>query len=212
MNHTTIEDAFHWRYATKKYTSQKVSEDKINQILEAVNLAASSCGLQPYRVFVISNPEMRSKLGEGSFNGQIIASSHLLVFAAFNTIDKDYIEEYVEMSEKQRNLPKGAMNDFKNAVANNFENTSAEADAIWSSKQAYIGLGTALIAAAELKIDATPMEGFDREKFDSILGLKEKGLHATVILSLGYRDAGNDYLAGINKVRLPIEEFSTFIK
>lgn len=116
------------------------------------------------------------------------------------------------MMEKQRNLPEGAMNEYKNVLLNHFKPLSPEENSVWSDKQAYIGLGTALIAAAELKIDATPMEGFEPNQFDELLGLKEKGLHTSVILSLGYRDAPNDFLANAKKVRLPIEEFSTFIK
>ncbi|MDM8173113.1 MULTISPECIES: nitroreductase family protein [Olivibacter] len=200
-----------WRYATKKYSTEKVSEEKINQILEAINLTASSCGIQPYRVLVVSNPEIRAKLGAGSFNGQIVNSSHLLVFAAFNEISTTYIEEYIKMAEKQRNLPEGGMANFTEKLVNYFSANTAEANAVWASKQAYIGLGTALLAAAELKIDSTPMEGFDAAQFDEVLGLKEKGLHTAVILSLGYRDAENDYLVDMPKVRLPIEEFSAFV-
>mgnify|MGYP003578276720 CR=1 FL=1 len=200
-----------WRYATKKYNAEKVSEEKVNQILEAINLTASSCGIQPYRVLVVSNPEIRAQLGAGSFNGQILNSSHLLVFAAFNEISTTYIEEYIKMAEKQRNLPEGGMDDLKNKLINYFSANSAEANAIWANKQAYIGLGTALVAADELKIDTTPMEGFDAQQFNEVLGLKEKGLHAAVILSLGYRDAENDYFANMAKVRLPIEEFSAFV-
>lgn len=200
-----------WRYATKKYSTEKVSEEKINQILEAINLTASSCGIQPYRVLVVSNPEIRAKLGAGSFNGQIANSSHLLVFAAFNEISTTYIEEYIKMAEKQRNLPEGGMANFTEKLVNYFSANTAEANAVWASKQAYIGLGTALLAAAELKIDSTPMEGFDAAQFDEVLGLKEKGLHTAVILSLGYRDAENDYLVDMPKVRLPIEEFSAFV-
>lgn len=201
-----------WRYATKKYTEEKVSEGKINQIIEAINLTASSCGIQPYRVFVISDPELRAKLGEGSFNKQIAGSSHLLVFAAFNDISREYIEEYIQMGERQRNLSAGAMDELKNTLISYFGPNGTEANATWSNKQAYIGLGTALIAAAELKIDTTPMEGFDPKRFDDLLGLEEKGLHTTVILSLGYRDTENDYLANMAKVRLPVDEFSTFVK
>jgi nitroreductase len=200
-----------WRYATKKYSTEKVSEEKINQILEAINLTASSCGIQPYRVLVVSNPEIRAELGAGSFNGQIVNSSHLLVFAAFNEISTTYIEEYIKMAEKQRNLPEGGMANFTEKLVNYFSANTAEANAVWASKQAYIGLGTALLAAAELKIDSTPMEGFDAAQFDEVLGLKEKGLHTAVILSLGYRDAENDYLVDMPKVRLPIEEFSAFV-
>lgn len=197
-----------WRYATKKYSQEKVSGDKVQQILEAVNLSASSCGIQPYRIFVISNQELKARLAEGSFNGQIAESSHLLVFAAFNMITTEYIEEYISMAERQRNLPSGAMSDMKNMMVNYFAGNSDEANAIWAEKQAYIGLGTALIAAAELQVDSTPMEGFDPQQFDTLLGLQEKGLHTAVILSLGYRDAANDFLAGMLKVRLPLDEFA----
>jgi len=200
-----------WRYAVKKYSDEVVSEEKIDQIIEAINLTASSCGIQPYRLFVIANSELRQKLGEGSFNSQIYASSHLLVFAGFNKITNEYITNYVEMMERQRNLEHGALNILKDTLISYFSTQTYEQNAIWSSKQAYIGLGTALIAAAELKVDATPMEGFNPKLFDDILGLSEKGLHASVIASLGYRDAENDYLAAVSKVRLPINEFSTKI-
>lgn len=197
-----------WRYAVKKYSEDLVSEEKIDQIIEAINLTASSCGIQPYRLFIITNSDIRQKLGEGSFNSQIYASSHLLVFAGFNKITDDYISNYVEMTERQRNLEEGALNDLKNTLISYFSTQTPEQNAVWSSKQAYIGLGTALIAAAELKVDATPMEGFNPKLFDDVLGLSEKGLHASVIMSLGYRDTENDYLASVSKARLPINEFS----
>jgi nitroreductase/dihydropteridine reductase len=200
-----------WRYAVKKYSDELINEDKIDQIIEAINLTASSCGIQPYRLFVITNPEVRQKLAMGSFNAQIQASSHLLVFAALNNITSEYIADYIAMMEEQRNLENGALDGLKNALTSYFPTMTSEQHAIWSSKQAYIGLGTALIAAAELKVDATPMEGFDPKAFDDILSLSEKGLHASVIVSLGYRDTSNDYLASMPKVRLPINEFSTKI-
>jgi nitroreductase/dihydropteridine reductase len=200
-----------WRYAVKKYSEETVSEDKVDQIIEAINLSASSCGIQPYRLFVITDPDVRQRLAEGSFNTQIQASSHLLVFAGLNNITSEYIANYVSMMEEQRNLEPGAMKAFKDVLTANFSAQTPEQNAIWSSKQAYIGLGTTLIAAAALKVDATPMEGFDPKLFDEVLNLSEKGLHASVIISLGYRDAINDYLASMRKVRLPIDEFSTKI-
>ena len=200
-----------WRYAVKKYSDELVSEDKIDRIIEAVNLTASSCGIQPYQLFVITNPNVRQRLGEGSFNEQIHASSHLLVFAGFNEITNEYITDYVEMMEQQRNLAKGGLNVFKDTLIDYFSVQTPEQNMIWSDKQAYIGLGTALIAAAELKVDATPMEGFDPKLFDEVLSLSEKGLHASVILSLGYRDEANDFLVSMPKARLPINEFSVRI-
>ena len=200
-----------WRYAIKKYTDELVTEDKIDQIIEAINLTASSCGIQPYRLLVITNSEVRQRLAEGSFNAQIQDSSHLLVFAGLNTITSEYIADYVVMMEEQRNLESGALNGLKDMLIVYFSPQTPEQNAIWSDKQAYIGLGTALIAAAELKVDATPMEGFDPKLFEDVLGLSEKGLHASVIISLGYRDTSNDYLASMQKVRIPINEFSSKI-
>ena len=197
-----------WRYAVKKYSDAVVSEDKIDHIIDAVNLTASSCGIQPYRLIVITNPETRQKLGEGSFNLQIQASSHLLVFAGFNSITSEYITDYTAMMEKQRKLDSGALGTYRDTLVSFFSTQTPEQHSIWSDKQAYIGLGTALIAAAELKVDATPMEGFNAEAFNNILGLTEKNLHTSVIISLGYRDAESDYLASAPKVRLPVNEFS----
>lgn len=197
-----------WRYAVKKYSDESVSEDKIDKIIEAINLTASSCGIQPYRLFIITNPEIRQRLGEGSFNAQIHASSHLLVFAGFNEITTNYIKDYVEMVERQRNLENGGLKTLEDTLIDYFSTQTPEQNSIWSDKQAYIGLGTALIAAAELKVDATPMEGFDPKLFDEVLSLSEKGLHASVIMALGYRDVDNDFLASVSKVRLPINEFS----
>jgi len=200
-----------WRYAVKKYTDERVSENKIDQIIESVNLSASSCGIQPYRLIVVTNPEVREKLAQGSFNSQILDSSHLLVFAGFKNISSEYIADYVAMMEEQRALEAATLNSLKDAVTSFFATQTPEQHAVWSAKQAYIGLGTALIAAAELKVDATPMEGFDPELFNKVLGLSEKNLHASVIIALGYRDAANDYLASMPKVRLPINEFSSRI-
>ena len=197
-----------WRYAVKKYSDESVSEDKIDRIIEAVNLTATSCGIQPYRLFVITNPEVRQRLGEGSFNAQIHTSSYLLVFAGFNEITTDYITSYIEMMDLQRNSERGGLKILKDTLIDYFSPQTPEQNTIWSDKQAYIGLGTALIAAAELRVDATPMEGFDPKLFDEVLGLSEKGLHASVIMSLGYRDTDNDYLALAKKVRLPIDEFT----
>jgi len=201
-----------WRYAVKKYSDEMVSEDKVDQIIETVNLTASSCGIQPYRLIVITNPEIREKLAAGSFNTQIKSSSHLLVFAAFNEITSEYIVDYVAMMEAQRQLENGALSELSDTLKSYFSTQTTEQHALWSSKQAYIGLGTALIAAAELKIDATPMEGFNPQVFNDVLGLTEKNLHTSVIVSLGYRDAANDYLASMAKVRLPIAEFSYKVK
>ena len=205
-----IED-LNWRYATKKYSTQKVNGDDLEKIIDAINLSASSTGIQTYRLFVIENPEMRKELGSDSFNPQIVEASHLLLFAAFDSISQEAIDNYIRLVAKVRDMRVEDLADFKSKLGGLLLRTDDE-NFIWSAKQAYIALGTGLIAAANLQIDATPMEGFNAEKFDEILGLKEKGLKSVVLLALGYRDEENDKYAKLKKVRVPKEEFVIRIK
>ena len=205
-----IED-LNWRYATKKYSTQKVSEDDLGKIIDAIGLSASSAGIQPYRLFVIEDPEMRKELGSDSFNPQIVEASHLLLFAAFDSISQETIDNYIRLVAKVREMPVEDLAGFKSALGALLTRTDDE-NFIWSAKQAYIALGTGLIAAAALHVDATPMEGFNTEKFDEVLGLKEKGLKSVVLLALGYRDEENDKYAKLKKVRVPKEEFVIRIK
>lgn len=201
-----------WRYTTKKFSDKEVDQDKVNQIVEAINLSATSTGLQPFRLFVLKNKTIQKLLGEGSFNSQISEASHLLVFASFEKITQNHIDDYMNLITMERGTPISELDEFKKALTSNFiEKNTQEENAIWSAKQAYIALGTALIAAAELKVDSTPMEGFDPDKFDKLLKLKEKGLKSVVLLALGYRDAPNDWNANLKKVRLPINKFATEI-
>lgn len=204
-------DDLKWRYATKKFRNKSVPDDDLEKIIEAINLSASSIGLQTYRLFVIENQELKKTLGEGSFNSQIADSSHLLVFAAFDSIRKETIDHYINLVAKERETPLSDLADLKNTISNYLLARTDEENFNWSTKQAYIGLGTGLIAAANLKIDATPMEGFDSEKFDQLLGLKEKNLKSVVLLALGYRDEEKDYLAGLKKVRISKQEFATTV-
>ena len=194
-----------WRYATKAYNNIKVTEEKIDQILEAINLSASSCGLQSYRVFVVSNPEIQKKLGADSYNGQISSCSHLLVFAAFTDMSLTYIDDYMAMTEKQRGLDAGALSGFRNGLHSYFSAINEEQKSIWAAKQAYIALGVLLSAAADMEIDACPMEGFQPGKFDEILGLNKLGLTSVVIAPVGFR-SDEDVYSKQAKVRRPVEE------
>lgn len=202
-------DDLKWRYATKKFSDKRVADEDLEKIIEAINLSASSVGIQPYRLIIIDNPSLKKDLAEGSFNSQIAEASHILVFAAFASIRKKHISDYMKLISKVRDTPIEALADFEHAISNGLLPQTDTDNFIWSAKQAYIGLGTALIAAAQLKIDSTPMEGFNAERFDELLGLKERNLKSVVTLALGYRDEEKDYLANQKKVRLPIEDFST---
>jgi nitroreductase/dihydropteridine reductase len=206
-----LQDTLSWRYAVKKYSDLRVEDDKIRRILEATNLSASSVGIQPYRVLVVEDKDLRVQLGAGSFNTQIAEASHLLVFAAYANIDQSMIDDYMARTATIRSMPLEHLTDFKTKLESFLLARTAEENFNWAARQTYIALGTALIAAAAEKVDSTPMEGFDAEQVDRILGLKEKGLRSVVLLSVGYRDEAGDWLAPLQKVRLDVEEFAPVV-
>lgn len=205
-------DALRWRYATKKYSEKKIPDEKLNRIISSIHLSASSFGMQPYRIFVIENQKLRKELSMFSFNPQVTEASHLLVFAAFDSINKKRIQEYLELIAKERDIPLQSLAVFKEKVLDGLLLKSDEENFNWAAKQAYLALGTALVAAATEKIDATPMEGFNAENFDDLLGFKEKGLRTVVIMSLGYRSQNDDSYSKTKKVRWLKDEFVTVLK
>lgn len=194
-------DNLKWRYATKKMNGEKVSEEKLNAILNAIQLAPSSFGLQPYTVLVISDPAVKEKLTPASYGQtQIADSSHLIVFATWTGVSAEQVDTFIADIATKRNMPLEALNDYKGYINSSIADLSDEQKAVWNAKQAYIGLGIGLAAAAEQQVDATPMEGFVPAQYDEILGLTELKLTATVIMALGYRHEG-DWLAALPKVR-----------
>lgn len=191
-----------WRYATKKFdSSRKISEIELDQLLEAIQLSASAYGLQPYQVFVITNPGLREKLKPAAWNqSQITEASHLLVFANLTEIDKVYVDGYLDSIAETRNQTREDLSGLEKMLDNTVLKFSPEKKNQWATNQTYIALGNLLAAAANLKIDACPMEGFEALKFDEILGLKEKGLTTAVIATLGYRSS-EDQQQHAKKVR-----------
>ena len=202
-----------WRYATKKMDSAKtVPEAKVDQILEAIRLTASSSGLQPYEVFVITNKDIRQKIKAISNDqSQVTDCSHLLVFAAWDTYTAERINTAFDMTETIRNFTSESGTAYRQMLLKAYPAKDPEVNFTHTAKQAYIGLGTALIAAAYEQVDCTPMEGFNPSALDEILNLKEKGLRSVVMLPLGYRKADEDWLVSLKKVRKPKEAFVTRI-
>ncbi|WP_127019907.1 NAD(P)H-dependent oxidoreductase [Rheinheimera mangrovi] len=202
-----------WRYATKKFDpSQVVSQDKIDFILEAIRLSATSSGLQPYEVLVITNKAIREQIKPHAWNqGQITDSSHLLVFAAWDNYTAERINTMFDLTNDIRGFKNEGWENYRAMLLNTYPQRDAETNYQHAARQAYIGLGSALIAAAELKVDSTPMEGFDPVKVDEILGLKEKGLRSVLLLPLGYRADEGDWLVKLQKVRRSREHFVTEI-
>ncbi len=200
-----------WRYATKKMNGATVPDEKIEAVLDAIQLAPTSSGLQPFTVFIISNKELRAKIQPIALGQrQITDCSHLLVFANWENYTLEKIGNVFSYILSERGLPLSAMDNYKNGLWGMYSNLPNDWHANHAAKQVYLAIGIALVAAAEQKIDATPMEGFDANALDTLLNLKEKGLKSTSLLALGYRDSENDWLVNMKKVRKPKSEL--FIK
>jgi nitroreductase len=196
-----------WRYAVKKMNGNVVSDEKIETLLDAIRLSASGFGLQPYQIFVIQNPELKAKIQPIAYGQpQTVESSHLLVFAAWNEVTEEKIDAFMNLVAETRGLPLEALSDYRGAIAGSMLGRPKEMQANWAARQVYLAMGTALTAAAELKIDTTPMEGFAPAKLDELLGLEAKGLHSVLMLAIGERDEANDYMVNAAKVRTPSNE------
>ncbi|MGM0946717.1 MAG: nitroreductase family protein [Bacteroidota bacterium] len=207
---TTI-DSLNWRYAAKRMNGQQVPSDKLENILESIRLTATSNGLQPFTVLVIEDKETRQELFKSAVKQpQVVEGSHLLVFAAWKNLRPEQIDSYFEMVYEERGLAKGSLDQYSNFLKDNFARQSEDEIFNWSSKQAYIALGTALVAAAEEKVDSTPMEGFNPSEVDRILQLSEKGMGAASLLALGFRDDTADHMVNAKKVRRSKEQL--FVK
>ena len=197
----SIIKALHWRYATKRMNGTKIPKEKLDRILESIALAPTSFGLQPYSIIVIENKEILELIKPIAMGQpQITEASALLVFAVWDTLTLEKIEDYIALISKERNVTVASLKDMQAVIAAQLKNSTSD-NFIWNSKQAYIALGFALVAAAVEEIDSTPMEGFDKNLLDDLLKLKEKGLRSSVIMTLGYRDSKNDYLVNLKKVR-----------
>ncbi|MEG1228077.1 MAG: NAD(P)H-dependent oxidoreductase [Flavobacterium sp.] len=204
---STLLENLNWRYATKKFdATKKISAADLNTLKEAVRLAASSYGLQPFKVVLVENPEIREKLKAAAWGQtQITDASNLFVFANDLNAGPESVAAYIKNISETRGLPTEALGGFADMMNGVISNLSQEAKNIWTSKQTYIALGTLLAAAAELKIDATPMEGFNPAQFNEILGFDKLGLNAAVIATVGYRH-DEDEAQHYKKVRKSQEE------
>jgi nitroreductase len=202
-----IIDALNWRYATKAYdTSKKLSEDQVNTLIESVRLTPSSYGLPVYKVIHVKDAETREKLKAVSWDQpQITDASDLFVFAVKTDINEASVDEFINMTATTKGVPVESLEGYAGMIKGTLNSLSEEHKEAWAARQAYIGLGVMLTAAALHEIDATPMEGFETAKFDEILGLKELNLKSVVVCATGYR-AENDTYAGLAKVRVSKDE------
>ena len=200
-----------WRYAAKKLNPAKVvAQEKIERILEAVRLTPTSSGLQPFEMLVVTNAEIRAKIKPVAWNqAQVTDCSHLLVFAAWDNYTADRINMMFDLTNEIRGFKNEGWEKYRNQLLSTYPQRDAEVNYQHAARQAYIALGTAMIAAAFEEVDCTPMEGFDPEAVDEILQLKQRGLRSVVILPMGYRQEDGDWLVNLKKARRSRENFVT---
>ena len=202
----SLKDSLSWRYATKRMTGGKVPQEKVDKILEAIRLAPTSFGLQPFKVIVIEDEKLREEIfNTACQQPQIKEASHVLVFAANKKVTAEQVQEYMELIATTRGIPVESLDGFK-AMFDGIVAGTAEQNFVWTARQAYLAFGVGIVAAALEQVDATPMEGFNPQALDKILGLEEQNLGSTTILTLGYRDEANDSLVKAAKVRKSMDK------
>jgi nitroreductase len=206
-------EKLNWRYATKKMDPTKtVPEDKVERIVESARLAPTSSGLQPFEVIVVTNKDVRAKIQEIAWNqAQVTEGSHLLVFAAWDNYTPERINHMFDLVNEERGFTNEGWENYRQMLLGTYPGRDEQVNFEHAARQAYIGFGMAVAAAAFEGVDATPMEGFDPAKLDEILGLREKGLRSVTILPIGYRAAEGDWLANLKKVRRPKDQFVSVV-
>lgn len=210
---TTVNERLEWRYATKKYDpSRSVAPDVLSRIIEAVRMAPTSSGLQPFELFVVQNSEIQARIRAAAWDqAQITDCSHLLVFAAWDDITAERVNMMFDLTNKIRGFKNEGWENYRQKLLGIVAAQGAEINHQAAARQAYIGLGVAVVAAAFEQVDATPMEGFDPAAVDEILDLRSKGLRSVVMLAIGYRADEGDWLVNLKKVRRPQGQFVTHI-
>jgi len=205
-------ESLQWRYATKQFDpTKKVSEEDINFLLESIRLTASSYGLQPYEVFVITDTAIKEKLKPVSWNqSQVVDASHIIVLANNTEFGDELVDNYIQNVSKTRNVAKDQLKGYSDFMKSTLTPLSREEKSNWTAKQAYIALGNLLSAAATIHVDTCPMEGFSAEAVDEILQLKEKNLTAAVMIPVGYRSV-EDNTQHFAKVRKQNKDLITHI-
>lgn len=200
-------EALKWRYATKKFDPEKIlPEEKVDILKRTFNLTATSYGLQPLKMLVISNKELQKKLKDFSFGQQQIdTASHLLVICIEKEVGEQFIKDYFNLVKHVRETPENVLEPFQNFLVKDFKAKAKEEIEIWAVNQAYLALGTLLTVCATEGIDSCPMEGFEPEKYDELLQLEAKNLKSVLVLPVGYR-AKDDIFSAMKKVRRPLDE------
>ena len=206
-------DKLNWRYAAKAMNGKKVSQNKIDNIIEAARLAPTSSGLQPFEIIVVKNQKVKEQIRPIAWNQSVITDcSHLLVFAAWDTYTEDRINYMFDLTNEIRGFKNEGWENYRQMLLKMYPQRDEETNFNHAAKQAYIAFSQAITAAAYEGVDATPLEGFSADKLDEILDLRAKGLRSAVMLAIGYRDADSDWLVNLAKVRKSTEDLVTVIE
>jgi nitroreductase len=189
-----IENALHWRYATKLFDEhEKIPEDKFELLMESLRLSPSSIGLQPWKFVIVKKKAIRKELFHLSMQqSQMVDASHLILLCSLKTINASYINKLIEL-DKQENEGDSHLEDFKAYAMSFIESKSKEELKEWMTQQVYIALGFLLSTCAMLHVDACPMEAFDHSKANKLLNLSKYGAESRIAVAIGYRSDKDEY-------------------
>ena len=203
-------DDLQWRYAAKHLNGTPVPQADVDYIVEAARMAPTSSGLQPFQVFVVRNADLLAQLSQCVYgNQQVKNCSPLLVFAAWENYSEARVNEYFSRQNLERKIPDSMTDGYRTRLIEHIANEREAENHNNDYKQSILAAMCAMMAAAERRVDCTPMEGFEAEKIDALLDLPAQGLRTTLLLPLGYRDENNDWLLRMKKVRREGNTFAT---
>lgn len=169
------------------FQQKKLAED-LEKLKETIRLSVSSYGLQLYKVLVIADQELKERLRRASSDQrQITECSHLFVFCNYTEVKHEDIDDFIKLKAEIQEIDPAGLRDKTDFMKAKLAEKSEEEKTSWLKRQPYLALSNLLMACAELKIDACPMEGFDPDEYNEILELNRKGLNALVVAPIGYR-------------------------
>ncbi len=201
-----------WRYATKRFDPSFRIEPAVWSALEqALVLAPSSFGLQPWRFVVVTDPTVRAALRSVSQGqAQVTDASHLVVFAYKKGVDAAHVRRYLDRMAELRGQPRESLAPAETKMTAAVERPRPFDVNEWSKRQVYLALGVFLTSAALLGLDACPMEGIEPARYDEILGLPAQGFASVCVAAVGRRAADDKY-ASLPKVRFDAREVLTHV-
>ncbi|WP_366508887.1 NAD(P)H-dependent oxidoreductase [Nonlabens sp.] len=204
-------ESLQWRYATKKFDSEKKLETtQLELLAQAFNLTATSYGLQPCRLIVVQDQDLKENMVPHSYGQMQVKDASAVLVICTTAVDEQYVKDYFSIVKKERNTPDEVIQPFQDFLISTFSKKESEEIELWAKNQAYLILGNLLTVCAQQQIDSCPMEGFVPEKIDELLDLKSKGLKSTLLLPVGYR-AMDDLMSQLKKVRRPQQEMVSYL-